>query len=198
MAQKKIDFMGLRAGTDIIYLLNSAFNENISNFEINGDIDLNRYLISYAYGTAGLRRSAEGFNYYTQGSYYKAGIDANFINNLEGHNAIFFGLQYARSDFNADVFRLIEIPDGGSIPIDITEDLSSFWFEARVGIKVNFWQNFDLGFTVSNRFLNEISGEQDLLAYEVPGYGHAEANGLWKFNYFIQYYLPFKKDKALK
>jgi hypothetical protein len=188
--------MGIRAGTDITYLASSLFNENITQYEINGDIDLNRYLISYAYGAAGLRRSDDRFDYYTQGNYYKVGIDVNFINNLEGHNAIYFGVRYAHSGFTADLSRLIENPAGGSALIDVEEDLTSFWFEAMVGIKVNVWQNFDLGLSLSNRFLNTVNGENDLMAYEVPGYGHAEAGSLWKFNYFIQYYFPFKEDKA--
>lgn len=196
LAQKKISLMGIRAGSDVSYLASTLFNENVTQFEVNGDIDLNRYLISYAYGAANLNRTGETFDFNTRGTYYKVGIDVNFINNLEGHNAVFFGIRYAHSNFISDLSRVIESPAGGSFSVDVEEDLTSFWFEALVGLKVNVWQNINLGFTLSNRFLNTVNGETELIAYEVPGYGHAEAGSLWRFNYFVQYYLPFKKEKA--
>jgi len=189
---------GLRVGTDLNYVGNLLFNENVSQYEINGDLDLNRYLISYAYGIANYQRIGETFTYQTNGSYFKAGLDVNFINNLEGNNAVFVGLRYAQSGFSASLDRVFLNEDGSVDQMSSWEenDLSSFWFEGLVGIKVDVWQNIHMGFTVSNRFLNSISGEDDLLAYEVPGFGHAEAGSLWRFNYTIQYYIPFRKQKS--
>jgi hypothetical protein len=190
---------GLRVGTDLNYLGSSLFNENVSQYEINGDLDLNRYLVNYAFGIADFQRIGESFAYETTGSYFKAGLDVNFINNLEGNNAVFVGLRYAQSGFSANLERSFLDGNGEVSQVASFEenDLSSSWFEGLVGIKVNVWQNIHMGFTVSNRFLNSISGEDDLLAYEVPGFGLAEAGSLWRFNYKIQYYIPFRKQKDL-
>ena len=185
---------GIRIGTDLTAIGQTIFSDTRTQFEVNSDIQLLKYLINLDYGIAEFNRQDINYDFHTTGSYFRTGIDLNFINNLPAHNALFLGLRYSRSMFNNELTWQIDHPVYGDGRLKSEEDdLTAQWFEAVAGIKVNVWGNFYLGFTARNKFLKFVQGADSLKPYDIPGFGIAEADNFWSFDYYVLYRLPFKE-----
>lgn len=192
-AQGKYLPTGLRIGADVMSIGKTLVNNGARQFEINTDIDFNNYLLNLDLGTLESQISGQNYAVNTMGNYYKVGVDINFMNKVPGHNAIFFGFRFAQSAFSTETRRAIDDDIFGMDEVSIKENMTSYWLEMGLGLKVNLIDQFYLGFAFRNRFLNFVSGNQSLQPYEVPGYGVAEASQLWRFNYYIFYRIPFRK-----
>jgi hypothetical protein len=185
---------GIRMGTNIKTIAATLLNDQITNFEITGDMNLRNYHLVVDLGQARMNRQGVNFGYLTQGNYFKGGVDVNFLHVLEGNNSLGLGVRYARSNYSSDLSWRLQDNLWGAQTIERREgNISSRWFESLLHLKADTWHNLQLGFTFGLRFARSIHGAETLQVYEIPGYGLAEAVSLWSFNYYVYYYIPFKR-----
>ncbi len=152
-----------------------------------------------------------GFTYKNTGSYLRVGVDYNFMHNYFKEEAMFVGFRYARAGFRHDFQyfgaseawnfrppRVVVRPDTAIIVDErfvgnISESgLSASWVELVLGLKVNVWKQFFMGYTARIMIRSGIKGEDKLLANELPGFGSTNKTARVFFNYYLAYRLTFK------
>lgn len=185
---------GIRVGANVKTLITTFVDDKIDHHEIAGDINFHKYLLAVELGKASLRRSGQGFDFNTEGVYCRAGADVNFLHNMEGNSVLGLGLRYALGECeNSLRWRIPGEVWGTKILSARNANVSSRWWEALLVFKADALQNLQLGFNAGLRFSPVIKGGEGMEVYEIPGYGYTEATSLWSFNYYIFYYIPFKK-----
>lgn len=188
---------GVRVGANVIPLVSTALNDGVSHYEITGDIDFHKYLLTLDLGRARKQRSGDNFRFLTSGAYFKAGIDVNFIENVPGSHVLGLGFRYAQSRFNNEFDRTNTSDIWGDREINLANNgVTTRWFEGLGILKVDVWHHVQLGFSLAYQFSKKTKGAKDFSPYDIPGYGLSEAATLWRFNYHVYYYIPFKKEKA--
>ncbi|MGK7394888.1 MAG: DUF6048 family protein [Candidatus Cyclobacteriaceae bacterium M3_2C_046] len=192
--QSKFLPTGIRAGFNLSTAGKTITRDFMSQYEVTGDIDFYKYLLNLDLGTAQFNYEEDDFTYNLSGSYFRTGIDINFVNNLPNSHALFMGARYARSFFNASVSWDPDDPYWPDQNISVEEEnMRAFWFEIVGGMKVNVLYNFHLGFTARLKIARSYYGEDRLIPYRIPGYGPAEVGSMWGFDYYISYRIPFRK-----
>lgn len=181
----------LRVGIDVSRLLGNMVNPNSRYYEANADLTFGRYLLSADWGTGKQTRTSDIVEYRTSGSFFRIGPDVNFIQNSADHNALFFGLRYARSNYEEKLNTTFKVPGWEMQPIDPERTTSARWFEGVVGLRARVWNNFYLGYTMRYKFWLKIHNEERFISYEVPGFGKVGDGNTFSFNYHILYRIPF-------
>lgn len=190
----------VRIGTDLGFIGVSLFDPEKSVFEINADIDLYKFFITADYGMASWEFSRERFAYENSGSYIKAGFDYNLIARDPDLNVIYFGLKYAFSSFDESFNYSMTDP----LFYDYTEEISkpgmsANWYEANFGMKIRVWKDLYLGWAGRIKFAMKASANPTSFnTYYIPGYGLADSDSRWGFNYQIFYRIPFREKPPYK
>ncbi len=181
-----------------------------------GSIDVgfaqNRFFAVFDYGFSTIERIRKGlfytgFTYQNTGSYFRIGADYNFMHNTFKDEAMFVGFRYARASFKHD-FQFLGASEAwnylvprsvAGVIIDdryvgnINESgLSASWVELVLGLKVNVWKQFFMGYTTRLMIRSGVKGENVLLANELPGFGSTNRTARLIFNYYIGYRIAFK------
>lgn len=196
-AQSQYFPTAVRVGTDVLGLGQTIFGDSRQRIEANGDLAIDKYFLALDMGIDNLDLQKETFSYSSEGYYFRTGIDVNFMPEDEDHNAIFFGVRYARSYFKDNLQWQAE---SGYYPISAIESgnekLRGGWAELVGGMKVNVWKNLFVGYTVRFKFIRSVKGEGNLIPYEMPGYGPYESKNRIGFNYQVHWRIPFKSRMA--
>lgn len=181
----------VRVGTDLLGLGQTFFGDGRQRIEINGDLAIDKYFFALDVGMDNLELQEETFSYSSDGYYFRTGIDVNFMADDEDHNAMFFGVRYARSYFQDNLHWRADNP---YYPISTiassNENLRGSWAELVGGMKVKVWQNLFVGYTVRFKFLRTVKGDGNLIPYEMPGYGRFENKNRIGFNYQVHWRIP--------
>lgn len=193
---------GLRIGFDIIKPIYSFTKEEFNGVEIVADYRLKTNL--YVAGELGYIQKDIEQDYYTHnidGSYLKAGVNYNlFTNWLDMDNEIYIGARYGLATFS-NTLNSYTINQYGDFfdPKEITtptefSNLSAHWVEMVVGIKVEIFSNFFLGFMGSvSKLIYTKTGANFDNTY-APGIGSISENGSGAdINYTITYRIPLYK-----
>lgn len=192
-AQSKYQPTAIRVGTDVLGLGQTFFGDKRERVEINGDLALGKYFLAVDAGIDNLNLDKETFSYSTNGRYFRVGADVNLMPEDEDNNAIFFGIRYARSFFNDNLYWDAENPYYAVPTIESSNaGLKGSWFELVGGMKVNVWKALYVGYTVRFKFIRNVKGDGVLIPYEMPGYGPYESKNRIGFNYQVSWRFPFK------
>ncbi len=184
----------LRFGTDLIGLGKTAFDPKKTEFELNFEANIKRFILNVEFGhLTNTRNNDSTIEYHTSGNYARLGFDFNTVKKDIGGSAIFIGVRYAQSFYKDNILY----KDNSNQPYwDVIEDtksnsnLSASWFELVGGIKVRIWKDLWMGYTARVKFgLNHDKGS--FKSYEIPGYGRNTKNTYYGFNYQIYYNIPF-------
>ena len=196
---------GLRIGLDLSKLIQTAFNDNYSGFEIIADYRVYHGLyVAIEAGQESLIRDEENINTEGSGKYIRGGIDYNVYKNWRGmQNSIYVGLRYSYASFDqtlndysvftsTDYFAPIQNTD----PVTV-DSLDASWLEFIFGIKAELFHNLYLGVNVSlRRLMNETTPEGFDNLF-IPGFG--KTNDFSEFgigySYTISYSIPFFTKK---
>lgn len=193
-AQSKYLPSAIRIGTDVGAIGQSVFTPNKTRYEINADIDLDKYFLSVDLGRASSSYPEIASNYTTEGQYFRIGPDVNFLGKHPDHSVLFLGARYARSYFSEILTYTIDDELLGVIDRrNVNGDISGRWFELTAGMKVKIWQQFFIGYTFRVKFAGKVIGSQSFPTYEIPGYGRTENDTNFSAAYHIFYRLPFRK-----
>ncbi len=185
----------VRLGYDVARPIGSILSPNDFSQEISAEIDFHSLFLVAEGGFADLNKP--GVGYESSGWYYRVGIDANLIPYDKLRNAILFSIRYAGSSFQQSLQTTFE-DDFGIRNINISErNISSRWLEAGLGTKVRIRPNLYAGYSIRLRFGNGISGNEELLPAEIPGFGRPFNEGRNErgfslgFHYGLYWKIPF-------
>jgi hypothetical protein len=195
----------VRVGTDLVAIGYSFASRDQIRFEFNADADVHKYFGALDYGFASTRRSdnSNTFVYQNNGHYVRVGADINLLPQDEFGNVIFVGLRYGRSIFSDDLtFSQAQNPyyapiNSIDIPGGLTNrNLQMGWGEVVAGVKIQLVKQLYIGFTGRIKFGSTIGGVDDLIPFEVPGYGTYAKKNVFGLNYVV-YYRFRLRDKPL-
>lgn len=197
---------GLRVGGDVSKLIRSFVDDAYSGFEISADYRLKKRL--YIAGEIGIEEKNtvnEYLDITSKGSYIKAGIDYNMYQNwLNMDNMIYSGFRIGASSFSHDLnkytiystnqyweqFSLVEKQE--------FSDLTAFWVEIILGIKVELFNNLYLGLNAQLKILASETVPDNFENVYIPGFNKTyDSSGIGTgYSYTLSYRIPlFKKDK---
>ncbi len=185
---------GISIGTDLISIVKSSTDETFEGWEVNGDIDFYRYYFAVDYGYWARKYVSDEVNYSNDGNYWRIGPDVNFLTKDPDRNRFFFGLRYGRSTFSERMTVRSTDPVWGPIDVSFTNsNIPAGWFELTTGLRVKLWKMIWMGYTARLKFGLSTGSTPDMLPQDVPGYGRADKEAYWGFNYQIFIRLPVRK-----
>ena len=198
LRQKSFLPTGIRIGTDVLALAKSSFDDTFDGWELNADVDFYRYYFALDYGYWARDYVTDEGVYSNGGDYVRLGVDVNFLKKDPDKNMFFFGMRYGRSAFSEDL-TIEEIdPLWGPINTTLTNsNVSAQWFELTTGLRVKIWKMIWLGYTARLKFGLSTGDTPDMLPHDVPGYGRADQDSYWGFNYQVFIRLPVRKSPPI-
>ncbi len=189
---------GIRVGTDVLALIKSNVQDSFTGWEMNGDVDFDRYYLAVDYGKWSRSLSEDSSSYQNNGKYWRAGIDVNFLLKDPERNMFFIGFRYARSKFNDQMSVIAVDPVWGTLSQSFSNpEVRSRWMELTTGIKVKMYKIIWMGYTARFKFWLKSDGTDAMLPHDVPGYGRTDRETYWGFNYQIFIRIPFRKAPLL-
>lgn len=198
---------GLRIGGDVGKLIRSFTDDDYTGFEVNADYRIKKAL--YIAAELGIEEKITTNDYLdvtTSGTYLKAGIDYNLYKNwLDMDNMIYTGFRVGASAFSQNInsYAIYNTDQYWSPQFTSSEsqkfnDLTAFWIELIIGIKVELVNNLYLGL---NAQLKGLVSETVPVGFEniyIPGFNKTyDSSGIGVgYGYTISYLIPlYKKDK---
>jgi len=198
---------GLRVGGDIGKLIRSFTDNDYTGFEVNADYRIKRAL--YIAGELGIEEkitSNDYLNVTTSGTYLKAGIDYNLYKNwLDMDNMIYSGFRIGATAFsqqinNFTVYNTSQYWGDQYTSTDAAKfnDLTAFWIELIIGIKVELFNNLYLGLNAQLKGLVSETVPENFENIYIPGFNKTyDSSGIGVgYGYSISYLIPlYKKNK---
>ncbi len=189
---------GLRVGTDLVALGITAFGGDRQRYEFEADVDFHNFYLAGSYGIASYELVEPTFNYANEGSFFRIGIDANFLKSDPDLNTFTFGLRYGRASFSEN----LNFSDTNRFFGDYSDEqsninVSSRWFELTTGLRVRLIQNIYMGYNFRVQILKKTSATQQFRTYDIPGFGLNEFDSRWAFNYYIVYRISWKEKNII-
>lgn len=190
---------GVRVGTDLISYVRTAVDDTYNGWEFNADVDFYRYYFAVDYGHWGRDFVSDGQAIYTNsGNYWRVGADVNFLTKDPDRNMFFLGLRYGRSKFDERMAVTSEDPVWGTLDqFIVNQNVPAGWFELTTGLRVKVWKIFWLGYTARLKFGLSVGDTEVMKPSDVPGYGRADKESYWGFNYQVFIRLPVRKTPSL-
>lgn len=186
---------GIRIGYDLIGQGKSIFQDNFSGWEVQGDVDFNRYFFVLEVGNWGRNLSSDSSHYTNSGSYWRVGADVNFLTKDKDRNMFFLGLRYGRSVFSETLDVMKHDRNWGLLSDTFQHsDVTASWVELTTGLKVKIWKTVWLGYTARFKFALSDHESPEMIAYDVPGFGLTDKETTWGFNYYILMRFPVRKQ----
>jgi hypothetical protein len=185
---------GVRIGTDIISLVKTRTQDNYNGWEINGDIDFDRYYVALEFGKWGRKLNGDSTSYSNDGRYWRFGVDVNFLKKDPDKNMFFIGARYGRSTFSERMSIIGNDPIWGTLISNYeNSDISAHWLELTSGLRVKVLKIFWIGYTGRLKFGLKTGSTGQMLPYDVPGFGRTDKDTTWGFNYYIMLRIPIRK-----
>jgi len=190
---------GVRLGTDLISLVRTPLDDSFNGWEFNADVDFYRYYLTVDYGHWERNWISESQAAYSNsGNYWRIGADVNFLKKDPDRNMFFLGLRYARSKFTDQMVVTSTDPVFGSETEFVTnQNVPAGWVEITTGLRVKIWRYFWLGYTARLKFGLSVGDTPEMMPSDVPGYGRADKDSYWGFNYQLFFRIPTRKTPPL-
>lgn len=186
---------GVRIGTDLISIAKSRYQDNFMGWEINGEIDFNRYYLAMDYGNWSRNLNSDSAIYSNDGKFWRVGIDVNFLKKDPDRNMFFIGGRYGRSTFSEAMKLTSYDPVWGTLVSNYNNrDVQARWLELTAGIRVKIWKIFWLGYTGRFKFALKTDTTDEMLPYDIPGFGTTDKGTTYGFNYYAMIRIPIRKD----
>jgi hypothetical protein len=184
---------GIRFGTDVFSLIRSPLDDSFQGWEVSADIDFYRFFLTAEAGHWGRTFTSPDEDYSNTGTYFRAGVDVNFLKKDPEKNMFFLGARYATSVFDETLTtQLNDTWNRGASTFTNTATKAT-WGEVTFGLRVKVWKPIWLGYTARFKFALNTNEEGNLVPHDVPGYGSTYKTTTWGFNYYLLYRIPFRK-----
>lgn len=145
------------------------------------------------FGLLELDTTRENYAYSQQGSFYRIGIEYNAIAAKDDLLAI--GGRIGSSHFTQQASDIYISPTD-SIWRDVyfpqipEQSHTVFWLELTLGMKVEVFRNFYLGWTLRGKAMLFGAKSDHLEPYIIPGFGRGNRKTAASVNYYISYKIP--------
>jgi hypothetical protein len=189
---------GVRIGFDLSRIANYYISERkVRSYEVMADLRLQNKLLYVAEaGIATIAKETPTYTFQSNGYYGRLGIDRNMLKG--GNDILFFGARYALSAFNfqSDRFEITEpYWEENLVSNYPKERFLAQWLEGVAGLKGNVFGNFYLGFAARFKLRVALSGNRDVGAITIPGFGAASQRTAFGFNYYVFYQIPLSSKQ---
>jgi hypothetical protein len=188
---------GFRVGTDLIDIGKTLSGNTFSGWEVNGDVDFANYYFTVDVGNWAKNIPIANGDYHNYGTYYRVGVDINFLAKDPDRNMFFIGFRAGHSSFNESVNYLntpvLFTPDS----TNSTNNATGNWGELTTGLRVKVWKGLWLGYTARMKFAPSVHGSPNFATYDMPGYGIVQNSIWWGFNYQVFWRFAWRKDPVL-
>ena len=189
---------GIRVGADVISLVKTRTQDNFEGWEVQGDVDFNRYYAALEFGRWGRDLNSDSAVYANRGTFWRAGIDVNFLTKDPDRNMFFLGARYGRSVFTESLNIQRYDPIWGPMDDNFYHaNVNAWWIELTSGLRVKIWKIFWLGYTGRFKFALSTKGTEEMIPHDVPGFGRTNKDTTWGFNYYLLIRLPIRKAPPL-
>jgi hypothetical protein len=190
---------GIRVGTDAISLFKTQFQDNFSGWEINADVDFHRYYLALDYGSWARTFKSDLGNYSNDGTYWRVGVDVNFLLKDLDRNMFFLGARYGKANFseNLNVIAYNDFTDAYENLEYSHSGINAHWFELTTGLRVKIWKMIWMGYTARFKFGLKHDNTENIIPSDVPGYGRTNKDSYWGFNYQIFIRIPVRKQQPV-
>lgn len=189
---------GLRIGTDLITGIKGYRNVTFDGWEVNADVDFNRYHLAMDYGRWAQAANLPNGWYDNDGKYVRFGIDMNMLRKDPDRNMFFLGFRYAHASFSDSAAYTISDHQYGDLQKNmVNTNLTANWAEITTGLRVKIWKYFWMGYTIRLKVAPSVQGNKELQTFDIPGYGVSARTAYWGFNYQIFFKIPFRKEPKL-
>ncbi len=188
---------GLRIGTDLISIGKSQATTKFDGWEVNADVDFYRYYLTVDYGSWARNLILGNGDYQNSGSYWRAGVDVNFLLKDPDRNMFFIGFRYAGSTFDEALkFQYIDT-SFGTISKQLNNSArTAHWGELTTGLRVKIWKMLWMGYTGRLKFAAKEHGSKNFDTYDIPGYGVTAKSVYWGFNYQIFWRIGWREHSG--
>lgn len=189
---------GVRFGTDGLSIARNFYDDTFSGWEVDADVDFDRYFVALEYGTWSRNLDGSGNVYDNDGRYFRAGIDVNFLTKDPEKNMFFFGMRYGRSTFSEHLIVNTSDPDFGDIigKEYHNASINGRWYELTTGLRVKMIGGFWMGYTARFKFGLKTTETGEMIPSDVPGFGRTDKPSTWGFNYMLLFRIPLGKAKV--
>lgn len=189
---------GIRFGVDAVSYVRTRSLDSFNGWEITGDIDFYRYLLTVDYGAWSRNFGEDSTSYQNDGRYWRVGIDANFLTRDPERNVFFIGARYGRSSYSESMTIIREDAYWGNTNQTYNnQDLTANWLELTGGLKVKIWKLLWMGYTARFKFRLNENEAAEMRSHDIPGYGTNNKPSTWGFNYYIMLRIPFRKAGSI-
>lgn len=134
---------------------------------------LKRFYAAGELGSTFVDVNNEMYHYKANGVYGRIGFDYNLLNPVDAndHDAFFVGMRFAGSWYSQEADDIQYSNASGSWTTAVPkENLNAYWSEITVGVKVEAFKNFWVGWTARGK-LRFRQPDSQMEPYLIPGYG---------------------------
>lgn len=187
-------------GVDLWDPVMRAFGQHYGLIGFSAGVNLhNRYRPMVEVGLGDASYTPEEGNFTYKGKmapYFKIGMDYNFLYNSNPAYEMFAGVRFGFSPFSYEITNVtVNSPywdetGGFDIP---SQSVTASYFEFLVGIKVNVWRGFSLGWTLKYHSVMNDGKPRYGKPWYIPGFGTRGSS--WAGGFSIYYTIPLNKRK---
>lgn len=161
-----------------------------SGFEVQAGVLYNQFRMQFEFGTQKTERG-ENYDYQNSGQYFKIGPEINLLKKATDGLEMTFGLRYAQSTFDNSL--RYDINDIFGTRINLVEnDQSTQWMEITTGLSSKIGKRITMGYTVRYKIRRKPLASDQLLPYDIPGFGRRDDSNEVGFNYYIGWLIPLR------
>lgn len=187
-----LEFYNVMAGFNVVKASKTLFGSGETSQEMQFALATNKATLVVDYGTEKNQRIS-GFAYENKGSYFRAGLDRNFIKDVESGNLLALGLRYARASFEDELTYSSDTYFGLNDVTLTNSDLKARWLEVAFSLRGKVVSNLYSGFTLRWKFARHLQGQGELKPFDIPGFGTTRRQNSTAFDYYLMWRIPFKK-----
>jgi hypothetical protein len=181
---------------DLVGLTRLGSSNNLKS-EFSAKMDFDRFFLAFDYGLHKTNFAGNNFDYSSNGSFFRIGPQIDFMRFNKGYSNLYFGVMFATSSFDdrIDYIQNGGFWDGENLSF-ANKQLKANWFELNLGISAKIIGPLYLGYTIRFKLAKSLSGEEELRAFEVPGFGTSGGGSTFGFNYYITYRFGMRKKEV--
>lgn len=188
---------GIRVGTDLLSLVRIPVDDSFNGWEVSADVDFHRYFLTMEIGQWQRSFTTDEETYANDGSYWRIGVDVNFLKKDPDRNMLFIGARYGTGRFDEDLTIMLNDTWNSGTSVYNNTGTKATWAEVTGGLRVKIWKFVWLGYTARYKFGLNTEEKGALKPYDVPGYGGTYKNTTWGFNYQLLIRIPVRKLSVL-
>jgi hypothetical protein len=190
----------IRPGIDLSRFVVPYVNDiGPSGLELSVDAEYKyNFFPTIEIGFSKLNDNTEEHNYELHGNYFRAGLNysiTKYKHRLD-RDIFFVGARYGFSSFSHQASKISFSNQWGVYEGALPEtNLSAHWFEGVIGLRVEFFDNMFMGYTLRIKTMITHSDYGNYTPYWVPGYGEGTKSMAVGMSYSLFYSIPIKKFK---